>query len=95
LFSFPPSTPGRVTVLKKDVDRLQNGKWINDTIVEFFLRHLASVVPKNRKRRIHLFNSYFYQQLTLKPESYSRVRSWTSKVSLFEKAFVVVPIHSV
>lgn len=52
-------------------------------------------------KQVHVFNSFLYQQLTNKDSvmhktletRYERVRRWTSKLDIFKKRFLIVPIN--
>jgi len=49
--------------------------------------------------QIHVFNSFFYKQLSSKKDAkrgldpYLLVEKWTKRVDLFKKRFIVVPIN--
>ena len=37
-FIFPEGDPGAVTIMKRDLDCLLPHAWLNDTIIEFYLK---------------------------------------------------------
>jgi sentrin-specific protease 7 len=41
---------------------------------------------------MYLFNTFFYERLSRK-DGFENVKKWTAKVNLFEKKYIVVPIH--
>ncbi|KAI9251387.1 hypothetical protein BDA99DRAFT_521709 [Phascolomyces articulosus] len=45
--------------------------------------------------RVHVFNTFFFARLkqSTKGDPYENVKKWTSKINLFEKDFVFIPIH--
>ncbi|KAG9070697.1 hypothetical protein KI688_008236 [Linnemannia hyalina] len=48
--------------------------------------------------QVYIFNTFFYQRLLSKPakgatSSYNSIKSWTAKVDIFSKKYIVVPIH--
>ncbi|GAA6015130.1 hypothetical protein JCM10207_003612 [Rhodosporidiobolus poonsookiae] len=90
-----------------DTKRLNDEEFLNDTLIEFGLkRALEKVQQADTKRpepervfdQIHVFNSFFYKQLSTKVNkskgsSYQLVEKWTKKVDLFRKKYIVVPIN--
>lgn len=101
LLIYPPGRSA-VTVTVSDVARLSDGEFLNDTLIEFYLRHLTyRVLPESIVKQVHVFNSFLYQQLTNKDSvmhktletRYERVRRWTSKLDIFKKRFLIVPIN--
>ncbi|KAF9974496.1 hypothetical protein BGZ73_002092 [Actinomortierella ambigua] len=101
LFTYPFSGgPKSITIHESDVARLEPDQFLNDTIIEFGLKYmqddLQHVNPELAKQ-IHVFNSFFYERLSERdgssPISYNKVRKWTSKVDLFSKKYILVPVH--
>lgn len=96
-----PNVKGQnsVTLYEEDLDRLQPDEFLNDSIVEFYLRYNYDSLPETTRSSAHVFNTFFYQRLTQKRDkeaNYEAVRKWTSKskgVDLFSKKFVVIPIN--
>jgi hypothetical protein len=48
--------------------------------------------------KIYFFSTFFFNQLTLKEKNnpdfgYEKVKSWTNKVDLFEKNYIVIPVN--
>lgn len=84
-----------------DVTRLNEGEFLNDTLINFFLKYFHQVVSENDKtlgNSIYIFNTFFYEKLSLKRKdesvsNYSKVKTWTSKVDLFKMKYVIVPIN--
>ncbi|KAH8654108.1 hypothetical protein BGZ60DRAFT_346927, partial [Tricladium varicosporioides] len=98
--SFPPTGTKRSLVEKQDIDRLDEGEFLNDSIVNFYLRWLEHNLEQTNpdiSRRIYFHNSFFYEALTKTPRgkrgiNYESVKRWTSKVDLFEKDYIIVPV---
>jgi hypothetical protein len=98
---FPPNKAvrDRAVVEMPDIPRLDEGEYLNDNLVWFGLRYLKDKLEKTNPelaQRFHFFNTFFYGNL--KPAksgasiNYNTVKEWTSKVDLFTKDFIVVPI---
>ncbi|SCV74614.1 BQ2448_7643 [Microbotryum intermedium] len=96
-----------VSVTHGDTKRLVDGKYLNDTLIEFGLkRAFLNLVDRDSKLvegskplapLVHMFNSFFYKKLDrrglAKQQTYDSVAKWTSKFDLFEKKIVIVPIN--
>ncbi|KAK8002801.1 hypothetical protein PG989_002520 [Apiospora arundinis] len=97
---FPPTGKNRATVDQGDINRLDEGQLLNDNLIIFYLRYLQHDLEQRRPdiaERIYFHNTFFYEKL--KPTkgspgiNYDSVKAWTSKVDLFKKDFIVVPIN--
>lgn len=74
-----------------------------DSFLKFCFRYLKAQLDVNLQDKIHIFSSFFYRRLssekmtkTKDSESktgYDLVKTWTRKVDIFAKDFVVVPIN--
>lgn len=85
-------------ISKHDMDCLYESQFLNDVIINFYLKYFLQNSPQETRDRTHLFNTFFFQQLTKKNEygkviGFDTVRKWTSKVNLFTKDFVIIPIN--
>ncbi|KAI1733706.1 hypothetical protein F4680DRAFT_440691 [Xylaria scruposa] len=90
----------RAIVDKDDIQRLDEGQFLNDNIIIFYLRYLQKNLEDTNKdlaRRIFFQNTFFYDKLkptkTGQGISYDSVKTWTSRVDLFSKDFIIVPIN--
>ncbi|KAK9764120.1 hypothetical protein K7432_008646 [Basidiobolus ranarum] len=99
LFFYPFDRINALAVTSDDVYRLSEGEFLNDTLVEFYMRYIHNDLSKKNlqlSEKIHFFNPFFYHRLTQKDSTsdvYERVKKWTSKIDLFEKDFIFVPIN--
>ncbi|XP_028413420.1 sentrin-specific protease 6-like [Dendronephthya gigantea] len=93
-----------VTITNKDFQCLDPSTYLNDIIMEFFLKYIIEEkLNADDRDRIHLFSTYFYEKLTQKnrnsneqrsPTSmHSMVKSWTKNVDIFSKDFLFIPIN--
>ncbi|KAI4868298.1 cysteine proteinase [Hypoxylon rubiginosum] len=97
---FPHHGKSRATVDKDDISRLDEGEFLNDNLLTFYLRYLQHTLEADRPelaKRIYFQNTYFYEKLK-SPKAggginYDSVKAWTSKVDLFKKDFIIVPIN--
>ncbi|KAH8928404.1 hypothetical protein BT69DRAFT_1212816 [Atractiella rhizophila] len=102
---FPPEGTGSVSITYRDFNRLVPEEFLNDTLIEYGLRkiqHDLRAEGLDVADQVHIFNSFFYKKLThsvteprKKPSKidYESVRKWTSKVDIFDKKYVIIPIN--
>jgi sentrin-specific protease 7 len=87
----------RVTIDKEDIGRLDEGEFLNDTILSFALREIEESMPPQRREEIYMFNTFFYTALSTKlgrkAFNFEAVKTWTRKIDIFKYPFVVVPIN--
>ncbi|KAF4590952.1 hypothetical protein EYR40_009549 [Pleurotus pulmonarius] len=66
---YPPNTTGAVTIKNSDLDRLQPGEFLNDTLIEFglklWLKDLEESHPELAKD-VYVFSSFFYKKLKVR-----------------------------
>ncbi|XP_061073793.1 sentrin-specific protease 6 [Conger conger] len=106
---YPPSpAKGGIVVTNEDLHCLNTGEFVNDVIIDFYLKYLVlERLRKEDARRIHVFSSFFYKRLNqrerkngsdsghlpMQKKKHNRVKTWTRHVDLFQKDFVFVPIN--
>lgn len=99
---------GRITVTKEDLACLDAGEFLNDVIIDFYLKYLLlEGVGSSVAERSHVFSSFFYKQLSRRraagegtapyvPDRHTRhqrVKTWTRHVDIFTKDFLFVPVN--
>ncbi|KAG7467195.1 hypothetical protein MATL_G00150830 [Megalops atlanticus] len=103
----PPPSKGGITVTTEDLECLDSGEFLNDVIIDFYLKYLMlEKAPKTMAERSHIFSSFFYKQLTRKDNAseeasgfsaqhrrHQRVRTWTRHVDIFKKDYLFVPVN--
>ncbi|KZT51423.1 cysteine proteinase [Calocera cornea HHB12733] len=85
------SRTGAVHITHGDFKRLEPQEFLNDTLIEFGL----SEAHPEMARDVHMFNTFFYKKISNKDfdAGYESVRKWTSKVDIFAKKYIIVPIN--
>jgi sentrin-specific protease 7 len=94
---YPATGARRITVDFQDLERLDEGEFLNDNIVGYALRRIEESMTTGHKSKVHFFNSYFFTSLTSKNGrktfNYESVKKWTKQKDLFDIPYVVVPIN--
>ncbi|KAF7642947.1 hypothetical protein LDENG_00247820 [Lucifuga dentata] len=109
LMVYPPSpAKGGILVTNEDLHCLNDGEFLNDVIIDFYLKYLVlEKLKKEDAQRIHVFSSFFYKRLNqrerrnvadttnlpIQKRKHNRVKTWTRHVDLFQKDFIFVPIN--
>lgn len=95
---FPVNGRNRASVDKDDVLRLNEGEFLNDNLINFYLRYLQADLESKRPdilQKVHFFNTYLFP--TIKSSAgninYKGVEKWTAKIDLFSYKYIVVPIN--
>lgn len=100
---YPKGDPDAVSISKRDVDLLEPETFINDTLIDFYIKYLKNKIQPEDQHKFHFFNSFFFRKLAdldKDPSSASkgraaflRVRKWTRKVNLFGKDYIFIPVN--
>ncbi|XP_042282801.1 sentrin-specific protease 7 isoform X2 [Thunnus maccoyii] len=102
----PPPLKGGITVTMEDLQCLDSGQFLNDVIIDFYLKYLLQNASDSVAERSHIFSSFFYKQLTRRDNAsegvtsdsqrqrrHQRVKTWTRHVDIFKKDFLFVPVN--
>ncbi|CAH0053230.1 unnamed protein product [Clonostachys solani] len=92
---YPPTGKNRATVDADDIPRLDEGEFLNDNIITFYLRHLQiklEAESPSMLKKVHIFSSFFFETLK-SAKKYEGVKSWTAKIDLFAYDYIVVPVN--
>lgn len=99
--TYPKTGKKKATVEWGDLERLDEGEFFNDTLIEFYLRYLQhqlEIHSPNVAKKIYFFNTFFFKNLTHKGKgsrssNYELVMNWTRGVDIFTYDYIVVPIN--
>jgi len=72
---YPPDGAGMVSVTNEDYNCLEAEQFLNDVIIDFYLKYLQFGEFKNIDQmlnRTHIFTTYFYKRLTTRPNGNSK-----------------------
>ncbi|THG11502.1 hypothetical protein TEA_012999 [Camellia sinensis var. sinensis] len=100
---YPKGDPDAVSISKRDIELLRPETFINDTIIDFYIKYLKNKIKPEEKNRFHFFNSFFFRKLADLDRgpsrackgraAFQRVHKWTRKVNLFEKDYIFIPVN--
>ncbi|XP_037723454.1 ubiquitin-like-specific protease 1C [Drosophila subpulchrella] len=105
LLMYPPTGTGALSIGMKDYMCLSRGSYLNDIIIDFYLRWLKNnVIPEGQRERTHIFSTFFHKRLTTltRPinakqsaaqKRHERVQKWTRTVDIFDKDFIIIPFN--
>ncbi|OZJ06011.1 hypothetical protein BZG36_01090 [Bifiguratus adelaidae] len=98
LFNYPFVGIGAITITREDESRLDDGEFLNDNIIEFYLKWQHLLENPQIMEQVHIFNTFFFKRLTSKDrgrteDAYERVKKWTAKLDLLSKKYIFVPIN--
>lgn len=85
---FPATGKNRTTVDGDDILRLDEGEFLNDNLISFYLRYLQFKLEKERPellKKVYIFSTFFFEKLrsTKGKINYEGVKAWTTKFDLF------------
>lgn len=94
---YPRTGKKRTTVEQSDLVRLDEGEFLNDSLIEFYIRWLSDKF-KIPERQVYFFSTHFYTALTRTQKgqrgiNYAAVERWTAKEDIFTYDFVIVPVN--
>lgn len=72
ILAYPPEGRGRITINTEDYMCLGSDQFLNDVIIDFYVKYLVLNLPKEQQEKVHAFSTFFYKRLTTKPLKASR-----------------------
>ena len=90
LCQYPPDTAGNVSVTNEDYNCLEAEQFLNDVIIDFYLKFLQHGKFKDIKEvmdRTHIFTTYFYNRLTTRKNGKGKVAEDNSGMTAAEKRY--------
>ncbi|CAN0921165.1 Probable ubiquitin-like-specific protease 2A [Linum grandiflorum] len=101
---YPIDDPDAVLISTRDLALLQPETFINDTIIDFYVKYLINnKIRQEDQNRFHFFNCFFFRKLADLDEhppsvcegeaAFQRVYKWTKKLDLFQKDYLFIPVN--
>lgn len=84
----------RTTINEIDIERLDEGQFLNDEVISFYAKYLHKQLElrdEQMAKKVYVFSSFFWEKLRAK--GHDGVKSWTSKIDLLSFDYIVVPIN--
>lgn len=103
---YPPEGRGSISITLYDLQCLNDGEFLNDKIINFYLRFIYNdQLSPDQRRTAHFFDTIFYEDLkkclssnfeySSEKERWARMEKFTKNVNIFEKDYIFVPLHDV
>lgn len=95
---YPPTGRNRAQVDHSDLEKLQDGEFLNDSIISFYMTWAAKQAEEQGnlpENKVYWYNTHFYTKMAgaSRGINYAAVERWTSKVDIFSYDYVVIPIN--
>ncbi|PIN06512.1 Sentrin-specific cysteine protease (Ulp1 family) [Handroanthus impetiginosus] len=100
---YPDGDPDAVFLSSRDIELLQPRTFINDTIIDFYIKYLLNKTKPEEQHRFHFFNTFFFRKIAdmdrhlsrgcEERDTFQRVHKWTRNVDLFEKDYIFIPVN--
>lgn len=95
---YPAVGKNRATVDRDDIPRLDEGEFLNDNLISFYMRYLQVQLEAERPeilRKVYFFSTFFFEKLRANRTkiNYEGVQSWTAKVDLLSYDYIMVPVN--
>lgn len=84
----------RTTINATDIERLDEGQFLNDEIISFYAKYLhKNLEARNEQvaKKVYVFSSFFWEKL--RSSGYDGVEKWTAKVDMSSFDYIIVPIN--
>ncbi|KAK6165340.1 hypothetical protein SNE40_022286 [Patella caerulea] len=81
----------KIKITREDIQTLKGLNWLNDQVINFYLKMLMERGDGDNMARVHAFNTFFYPKLARC--GHSGVRRWTKRVDVLSADFILVPVH--
>lgn len=85
---YPPGKGG-IPINTEDYMCLAQDQFLNDVIIDFYLKHLVhDVLTHSQREKTHIFSTFFYKRLTTKPSKVNRSSNpheWDSNLTPAQK----------
>uniref|UniRef100_A0AAR5P600 Ubiquitin-like protease family profile domain-containing protein n=2 Tax=Dendroctonus ponderosae TaxID=77166 RepID=A0AAR5P600_DENPD len=66
ILMYPKEGQGRLSINTEDYVCLAVDQFLNDKIIDFYLKYLWENLPEEQQEKVHVFSTFFYKRLTTK-----------------------------
>ncbi|MES1902516.1 MAG: hypothetical protein MHPSP_001371 [Paramarteilia canceri] len=89
--------PKRIKITSRDLKTLEPNYWLNDTIIDFYIKYLCTVYnEKFEKPKVFAFSSFFYNKLTITEQNeldYIMLLKSLKDLNVFSHDLLIIPIN--
>ncbi|XP_047099759.1 uncharacterized protein LOC124717097 [Schistocerca piceifrons] len=78
-------------ITRGDLATLSGTNWLNDKIVNFYLKLLTERGRQNREPEVYAYDTFFFPKLI--KCGYESVKKWTRVVDVFKHDILIIPVH--
>ena len=86
-----------VPIRQDDLDKLDDGEFLNDEVIDFGLRYFRNRLHKDEQRHFLVYSTFFFSKLRIvlqADKGCGDVRKWTKGIDdIFARDFLFVPIN--
>ncbi|XP_077416112.1 sentrin-specific protease 2 [Vanacampus margaritifer] len=88
----------KLRITQRDLATLQEGGWLNDEVINFYLSLVMEQCSDTASgRRVYSFSTFFFPKLRGSPSGqaggHAAVKRWTKAVDIFQCDLLLVPLH--
>ncbi|XP_072539726.1 sentrin-specific protease 2 [Salminus brasiliensis] len=86
------SSAFKLRITQRDLATLQEGSWLNDEVINFYLNLVMARSEQNAgSLKVYCFSTFFFPKLH--GGGHAAVRRWTKAVELFLYDLILIPLH--
>ncbi|KAK3557011.1 hypothetical protein QTP70_022917, partial [Hemibagrus guttatus] len=85
------SSAFKLRITQRDLATLQEGSWLNDEVINFYLNLVMAREQEAGGRKVYCFSTFFFPKLL--GGGHAAVRRWTKAVDLFLYDLILIPLH--
>ncbi|XP_060774686.1 sentrin-specific protease 2 isoform X2 [Neoarius graeffei] len=86
------SSAFKLRITQRDLATLQEGSWLNDEVINFYLNLVMGRAEQEAgRRKVYCFSTFFFPKLH--GGGHAAVRRWTKAVDLFLYEIILIPLH--
>ncbi|KAL8000053.1 putative Ulp1 protease family catalytic domain, papain-like cysteine peptidase superfamily [Plasmopara halstedii] len=104
-YPLPPCTSDIVTIVRRDVARLNPRRYLNDNIIDYYFKRMMLTSYKDNEviqKKVLFLSSHFYTRLRAGKGStthermkagYKNVSTWLARTDFFDRSIIFIPIN--
>lgn len=97
IYPFDPKIKTKFTVEKDDIEKLDDGEYLNDNLINFGMNWMMESANQDIRNHVFITNSYFYHKLSHIREkpgfNYRDIARWHKGVDIFKIDYIIVPVN--